>query len=367
MITLSLCMIVKNELDTLPRCIESARGIADEIIVVDTGSNDGTEAVAASLGCDVYNFKWIQDFSAARNFAFSKASMDYCMWLDADDVIDDAAAFIRLKEKLDGSEDTIMLPYHTAFDESGKPTTVFFRERIVRRCPHAVWHGAVHETIAPFGKIIYDESSCVRHMKPSEQTYTTRNLDIYLAQEAARAEFSPRDSFYFARELYYHGHNEKAEKILDELTAAGDGWVENLIESCRIRSLCLLAMNRRRAAVEALMRSFVYDLPRAEVCCDIGSLFMGMEQYAPAAYWYESALACPRNDASGAFVAAECYGYLPCIKLAMCHFRLGNIEKAKLFNDMAGIHKPDDKYYLLNRDFFAGLTAGASDEAKEDS
>ena len=88
LITISLCMIVKNEEDTLPRCLESVGGLVEEIIVVDTGSDDRTKEAALEYGAKVYDFPWVEDFSKARNFSFSKATQQYCLWLDADDVID---------------------------------------------------------------------------------------------------------------------------------------------------------------------------------------------------------------------------------------------------------------------------------------
>ena len=87
MITVSLCMIVKNEEDTLPRCLKSVQGLVDEIIVVDTGSQDATVQRAQDLGAQVYAFPWVEDFAKARNFSFSKATQQYCLWLDADDVL----------------------------------------------------------------------------------------------------------------------------------------------------------------------------------------------------------------------------------------------------------------------------------------
>ncbi|NLG25997.1 MAG: glycosyltransferase, partial [Clostridiales bacterium] len=69
MITISLCMIVKNEEETLPRCLSCVRDAVDEIVVVDTGSTDRTKQVAAAFTDKIYDFQWIDDFSAARNAA----------------------------------------------------------------------------------------------------------------------------------------------------------------------------------------------------------------------------------------------------------------------------------------------------------
>lgn len=87
MITISVCMIVKNEEDVLERALKSVQDIADEIIIVDTGSTDSTKDIASSYTNKIYDFEWCDDFSKARNYSFSKATKDYCMWLDADDVI----------------------------------------------------------------------------------------------------------------------------------------------------------------------------------------------------------------------------------------------------------------------------------------
>lgn len=90
MITISLCMIVRDEAAVLARCLDSVDGVADEIIVVDTGSTDETEEIACRYTDRVYRFPWIDDFAAARNEAFSKATMEYLLWLDADDLLEPA-------------------------------------------------------------------------------------------------------------------------------------------------------------------------------------------------------------------------------------------------------------------------------------
>lgn len=95
MIEISLCMIVRNEEKSLPRCLASVEGLVDEIVIVDTGSADRTKEIAGAFGAAIYDFTWTEDFSAARNHAFSKATRDYIFWLDADDYLreEDQALF----------------------------------------------------------------------------------------------------------------------------------------------------------------------------------------------------------------------------------------------------------------------------------
>ena len=100
--TISLCMIVKNEEAVLARCLDSVRDAVDEIVIVDTGSTDRTKEIARGYTEKVFDFEWIDDFSAARNYAYAQATMDYQMWLDADDVLPacEREKLLRLKQTL---------------------------------------------------------------------------------------------------------------------------------------------------------------------------------------------------------------------------------------------------------------------------
>lgn len=88
-IKISLTMIVKNEERCLARCLESVKGIVDEMIIVDTGSSDQTKEIAEQYGAKVYDFTWCDDFSKARNYALSKATYNWRLVLDADEWIEE--------------------------------------------------------------------------------------------------------------------------------------------------------------------------------------------------------------------------------------------------------------------------------------
>ena len=102
MASISLCMIVKNEEAVLKRCLDSIADLMDEIIIVDTGSTDRTKEIAADYTSKIYDYRWANDFSAARNFSFSKATMEYIYAADADEVLDEEnhMRFLRLKQAL---------------------------------------------------------------------------------------------------------------------------------------------------------------------------------------------------------------------------------------------------------------------------
>jgi len=89
LVSISLCMIVKNEENTLGRCLETIKDLVEEMIIVDTGSTDKTKEVAMQFTDNIFDFAWIDDFAAARNYSFQFASKEYIMWLDADDILDE--------------------------------------------------------------------------------------------------------------------------------------------------------------------------------------------------------------------------------------------------------------------------------------
>lgn len=95
-------MIVKDEEKVIARCLDSVKDLVDEIIIVDTGSTDKTKEIVSQYTNKIYDFEWCNDFSKARNFSFSKATKDYIMWLDADDVIEpnDREKFRMLRDKI---------------------------------------------------------------------------------------------------------------------------------------------------------------------------------------------------------------------------------------------------------------------------
>lgn len=345
-------MIVKNEERVIERCLSSVCRAVDEIIIVDTGSSDKTKIIASQFTEKIYDFEWNDDFSAARNFSFSKATGDYIFWLDADDVLleEDLNKFIKLKNTLDLSADIVMMKYNTAFDEGGNPVFSFFRERLIKNIPEYKWFGRVHETVRYYGNIIYSNIA-ITH-KSIKKEYSKRNLLIYEKQIEAGEPFSARDKFYYARELYYHKYYDKSISALNDFLSDESGWIENKIEACRILSYCFSAKGDNENAFIALTHSFFYDSPRPEVCCEIGNLLMESGKYSSAVFWFKAALNSNDNEKSGAFISKDSSGYIPAVQLCVCYDKLGKCETAEYYNNLAGTYKPYSKSYLHNLEYF---------------
>ena len=352
MATVSLCMIVKDEEEVLGRCLDCFGKAADEIILVDTGSRDRTKEIAKAYTDKIYDFAWQDDFSAARNYGLEKASMEYCMWVDADDVMRPQARekLLELKAEIPRDTDMVFLPYQTGFDDEGRPALTYYRERIFRNRAGYRFVGRVHETVPPAGKLRYEDIP-VEHRKEKAGD-PDRNLNIYKSMEENGVYFDSRSLYYYGRECFFHGNFEKAARIFREFLARPDGWVENQTDAAKLLSRCLFGLGREGEGLEALLSSLKYDVPGGETCCELGRYFLDRRKYEQAVYWYRQALGAKKDPASGAFVEEDCYGYLPAISLCVCYDRMGNRKEAVKYNELAAKYKPDSEYVLRNRLYF---------------
>ncbi len=356
MTAFSVCMIVKNEEEVLERCLQCITSFADEIIIVDTGSTDKTKEIASKYTHHIYDFPWCNDFSKARNFSFSKASKDFIMWLDADDIIlkEDQQKLCELKKRISDTVSMVMMKYHTAFDKEGNPTFTFYRERLLNRKMNHQWNGAVHEAITPAGIIVYEDISIMH--KKTKVSDPNRNLAIYEALIQQKKSLDPREQHYYGRELYDHGEYHKAIRIFEAYLKEGKGWKENQIEACLLAGNCFMALEKREKGIIAYLKSFIYDEPRAEICCAIGDYFIHQSRWEEATFWYNLALQTPMKEERGGFIRKECYGYLPAIQLCVCYYWLHDIEKAIQYNEKAAVYNPSSEAVLYNRVFFGNLS-----------
>ena len=340
---ISLCMIVKDEEAVLARCLESVRSLVDEIVVLDTGSTDRTAEIAAKYANVVETFAWEDDFAAARNASFGRASGDFLMWMDADDVVteENAKKFPALRALIEAGADTVICPYQTGEMQ-------YARERVLRNTIHAKWQGHVHECIAPFGKIAHAEFA-VTHL-PNGQNKGMRNLHIY-QKWAEKERLSGRDLFYYGREFYYHRLYTEAIAVLEKMLR-GEGWYVNKIEACKTLALCHMECGETEAALRALFASFLYGEPRAAVVCEIGAIFKGQKKFGEAAFWFEQALRCRDHTEEGDFELPACRMITPLLELVVCYYALGDTARAVEYHKKTEAIAPDHPSVVFNRKFF---------------
>ncbi|WP_195574229.1 glycosyltransferase [Paenibacillus sp. 1001270B_150601_E10] len=361
MITVSLCMIVKNEEDTLPRCLSSVKDIVQEIIIVDTGSTDKTKEVACTFTDHVVDFKWIHDFAAARNHAFSLATQEYILWLDADDVFceKDRVRLKKLLLNLDPIYDSVTMEYHLAFDEYGNVTSRNRRNRLVKRSNGFKWIGKVHEYLEVWGSI-FNSDVAVTHA--SVRHDHNRNISIY--EEALRSgeSFTPRDLYYYANELKDHGQYHKAIEYYNQFLNTEKGWIEDVLATCGKLADCYHALKDGDGELSSSLRALHYAAPRPDTCCRLGYYFLTKGDYQSAIFWYENAVRTSVSRENLGFVNVACSTWLPHLQLCVCYDRVGQHQAAYDHNQKALQFRPNDKRMQHNKAYLEGLL-GIGDSA----
>lgn len=350
--TLSVCLIVKDEEKVLKRCLTCVKMFADEIVIVDTGSADNTVQIAREFTDKVFFFKWRDDFSAARNFAFDMATCELLMWLDADDVIthENCAKINALKNEF-GDCDMAVLPYVAAFD-GDEPTFVYGRERIFRRDGGYRFSGEVHEAVDCRGKILYSDAA-IYHKKENENE-PLRNLRIFQKKISSGKPLEPREKFYYGRELLFNKmYNEAVAVLKDYLN--GDGWYVNRAEACVNLYQAYMSLGEEQNALGALLQSFAICPPDSRVCCMLGEHFFKRGENAYAIYWYKAALAADDDEKCGGFIHEDFRAFIPYMQLCVLYDRSGEKRKAFECNAKAGAIKPHNENYLSNVEYFEKL------------
>ena len=145
-VKLTVCMIARDEEANLPRALESVRGLADEIVVVDTGSTDGTREVASSFGARVIEHPWNDDFAEAKNVALENAGGDYILFLDADEYVSPESRD-EILAAITGDADAYFVRIESDVKSAAGRIFVNLLQRLFRNDSRIRYEGAVHEQV----------------------------------------------------------------------------------------------------------------------------------------------------------------------------------------------------------------------------
>jgi len=353
-------MIVKNEQKTLGRCLESVQGIPDEIVIVDTGSEDSTKEIAQKFTSRVLDFEWIDDFAAARNFSFEHATMDYILWLDSDDVLlpADRAALLELKKTLHPDIDAVSMGYNVSFDENNNLTSSSRRLRLVRRTSNFVWVGVVHEALEtnqPY-KFLNSDIVVTHQKEIAASGPSRRNLEIFERHIANNCQLRPVDIFNYARELQMHKDFQSAITNYLKFLDTKDVKPELALITLNNLATSYYMVGKPEKEWECTLRSLEYDIPRPEFSCRFGERFIAQEKFPQAIFWYDLALNNPGADPHAWSVDNHPFStWLPHKQLALCYYRLGNYQRSLEHNRAARGYLPNDPEIATNINFLEGL------------
>jgi len=257
---------------------------------VDTGSTDATKDIAKQYTDKLYNFTWVDDFAAARNFAFSKATMDYIYSADADERLDEEnqAKFLALKEALLPEIEIVQMYYCNQLEHN----TIYsfdkeYRPKLYKRVRQFIWQEKIHEAVA-LEPIVYDSDIEIIH-KPHEN-HGGRDLQIFAKMIENGEAISKRLREIYAKELYIAGSKadfENAEaffiKLVDETTD-----IDELKQAA-----CVLARLYRMKGNDAEFFKYALKVIAmdgcSEMCYELGEYYRERNDVKEAAIWYFNA------------------------------------------------------------------------------
>ncbi|WP_312505062.1 glycosyltransferase [Lysinibacillus sp.] len=349
MLTISLCMIVKNAQSTIERCLDSVQHIVDEINIIDTGSTDRTKTIIQNYTSRIYDIPWSDHFAKARNFSFQQATKDYILWLDADDVItkENQYKFSQLKQSLFPSIDAVTMDYYLSLDHDGVVECSKRNVRLVKRASHFQWEGAVHEELKVSGPF-YHSDIAITHLPLSRDLY--RNICIYEGLLKEGHSLSARDLFFYANELKTHQRYLEAINQYNTFLDHDLGTVDDRIEACLHVGECYRRLHDDKQAQQSILQSFLYDRPKPEACCRMGQFFMEQSKYKEAIYWYSQALQQAPVDT----MTIQKWAYstwIPHLQLSLLYRELRLFENAYQHNSEAQKWKPNHQEIIENEKY----------------
>lgn len=311
MATISLCMIVKDEEKLLSRCLESVSSYVDEIVIVDTGSTDNTIEIAKKFNSKVFEYKWDNNFAAARNFSISQATGEYILILDADE-------YVSIKNEImwNLTEPVYVLKIQNIGDGSIVNHQAI---RLFQNNGEFNYKGRIHEhldVLVNSTTPIFDEflicHTGYQKKIVSEKKKDSRNYELLITE----IKDNPTGYNYFNLGTHYksvHKYNKAIESYKKAYPISTNfTFVTKLLLSM---AECLVALNRNDEAIKVLNDAIEVHPFYTDFYYELGNIYKSIGSFKDAELYYNKALSMGEVKKSN-YISNEGIGtYLASYKL----------------------------------------------------
>lgn len=340
-VPISICMIAKNEEHFLEECLKRIKPYGMEIIITDTGSTDRTKEIAQKYADKVFDFEWINDFSAARNFCAEHASNNWIISLDCDEYVEsiDVKSLRILMQKKPRYAGNIRMKMLVRDDND---ELQYITEEVTRMYNRNYYHfdGAIHEQVIPFEWRAFDENNnpvlqCflmtidVVHQgyaqsRESMMEKQIRNMGI-IEKALKETPDDPYLCFQMGQSLFITGNREEAVQYYEK-TLKLNPPAHLIYVQANIMALAktYMLMERQEDAMN-LMKKYESQCKVAKFAFTQATIFQDCKQWMKALLYYIKAVSLPDKDELGVNLL-HCYENI--IKL---YKGFGNEEMANLF------------------------------------
>lgn len=354
-LTLSLCLIVRDEAPRLRACVTSFGDVFDELVIVDTGSVDGTEAVARDLlrgrAGRLERFAWVDDFAAARNFACGLCRAPWILMVDADERLAPGVpprALLDLVRQAPPEVKNLLLVDLTLRD--GAVVLSHPVNRLFRNDPTVRWVGRIHETLTVSDPeqrltsltLVHDnEAKREQGRLPAARS---RMYEDGLRRDVAAQPDNPRHLFYLGNTLAERDEHAAAVEAFDRYLAharAGQAWVEERWQALVNAAWCRRRLGDHDGARRALHDAVALSPLRNEAYQALGDLALEQGRLDEARHWFQVACGMPQPERS-LFLDVSSYRGAPWWRLGTALLRLGDLGAAALATERARQWAPHD-------------------------
>ncbi len=347
--TISLCMIVKNEEQMLGQCLESVKDVVDEIIIVDTGSEDCTVEIAESYGAKVFHHKWENDFSKHRNQSLEYATSDWILILDADEeLLKDDIEKLR-QATFQKAYDAISVSVHNKHLRTGEVTSFLPSTRLWRSKLGARYEGIVHNELRlpPNVKILRADIRIIHYgygldwEKMKKKIARSKALLLKQLEENPNNAFANFNLAQLIRGEYKHPPKEACEEILKyagrvvEQTSPTERGQRHLhLMALDQISSAYIHMHEYEKAEEVALRALEYDPNYLDPMFSLGNIYAGQRkmELAKQAYndYIEAADKYDPGEETTAFILLHGSSQpRACFNLGLVHEELGENKEAE--------------------------------------
>lgn len=326
----SLHMIVRDAEAKLGRTLDGVKSFIDEIVIVDTGSTDGTIELAKSYGAKVIRFEWTDDFSEARNFALEATTGDWAMWLDAGDVIppESIKRFVLLKKEPAITDpaspvNAIWSKLNRMGDGQGNVLMSLTTPRLVKKSANPTWLFPIHEVLyIEEAHAVLDESLVIDDPEGSTQSASVRNLRI-MDKCIAEGKDLTRMAVLRPKELHHLGRYEEAVENVEELHTLGLD--NNTLADCYINAgQCFARLRNEEKERDMFLKAAVHNPLLPAPFIYLGDMEFRKENWKRAIPYYRSACSALPDGQHNNYVVEPFYSYAPLEKLAYCYLGMGD-------------------------------------------
>lgn len=361
---LSCAMIVRDSEDTLERALKSVRPHVDELVIVDTGSEDRTLGVASKYADTLVGYLWQDHFGNARQHAHDLCTGDWVMHLDADDELVNGGNLRSLMGGASSGVEAYLLRYQL-MEANGATGVDFWRERVVKRDSYR-WTGRIHEVLVPTHDAPYERwrhAHVVHHGSGDPIAKMRRNIRLLeIAREEAPEE--PRTLFYLGRDLVSIGEPERGRKVLEDYLLVSS-WPDEAYIARQLIGDCLRAAGDIGEAYRSdlLLLDIKPLWPQGYYALAQDCYYLG--KFAESVHFSDIAQRLPMPD-TNLFVNHEFLGSGWQIYQAVSLYRCGRLDDAAKVTADALARNPDHPQHKFNAAYFAakmngnGLVAAAA-------